>query len=59
MSGIGIVIMSIYLTIDTQLILGGKRYQIEIDDYIIGVIYLYTDIVAFFLVILQTLSCRQ
>ena len=51
--GIGVLIYSIYLVIDTQLIMGGKRYAIEIDDYIVGAIILYTDIITIFIYLLQ------
>jgi len=45
---IGVILFSFYLLFDTQLIMGGKRYEIEIDDYIIGAIILYTDIITIF-----------
>ena len=54
--GIGVLIYSIYLVMDTQLIMGGKRYAIEIDDYILGALILYTDIIMIFLYILKMLS---
>ena len=57
--GIGILIYSIYLVIDTQLIMGGKRYEVEIDDYVLGAIILYTDIIMIFLYILQALSDKR
>ena len=49
----GVIIYSIYLIVDTQLIMGGKRYEIELDDYILGAIILYTDIVMLFLYLIQ------
>ena len=55
---IGVIIFSIYLVIDTQLIMGGKRYQVEIDDYILGAIILYTDIIMIFLYLIRILSKR-
>ena len=54
--GIGVLIYSIYLVIDTQLIMGGKRYELEIDDYILAAFILYTDIIMIFLYILRLLS---
>jgi FtsH-binding integral membrane protein len=51
--GIAVVIFSFYLLFDTQLIMGGKRYEIEIDDYILGAIILYTDIITIFLYLLR------
>lgn len=55
----GVIIYSIYLVIDTQLIMGGKRYQIELDDYILGAIILYTDVVMLFLYLLQLIGGRR
>ena len=55
---VGVIIYSIYLVIDTQLIMGGKRYEIEIDDYILGAIILYTDIIMIFLYLLRIMSKR-
>ena len=57
--GLGILIYSIYLVIDTQLIMGGKRYEVEIDDYVLGALILYTDIIMIFLYILQALSNKR
>ncbi len=54
--GIGILIYSIYLVMDTQLIMGGKRYEVDIDDYVLAAIILYTDIIMIFLYILQALK---
>ncbi len=51
--GISVLIFSFYLIFDTQLIMGGKRYEIEIDDYILGAIILYTDIITIFLYLLR------
>jgi FtsH-binding integral membrane protein len=53
---IGVVVFGIYLVMDTQMIVGGKaerRYQINHDDYIIGALTLYLDIIQIFLFILQ------
>ena len=36
--------------------MGGKRYEIEIDDYILGAIILYTDIIMIFLYLLRIMS---
>jgi protein lifeguard len=50
---IGVILFSFYLLFDTQLIMGGKRYEIEIDDYIVGAIILYTDIITIFIYLLR------
>ena len=46
----------IFLIFDTQLIVGGRAHQLEIDDYIIGALSLYIDIVRLFIEILQILQ---
>jgi len=53
--GIG-AIYSIYLIIDTQLILGGRNKELTLDNYILGAIMLYIDIVQLFLEILKIIG---
>ena len=53
---ISVVLFGIYLIYDIQLIVGGKRYQLEIDDYIIGALALYIDIIRIFIEILRILQ---
>jgi len=51
-----VVLYGFYLLYDTQLIIGGKTYELSIDDYILGAIIIYVDIVVLFLRILEILS---
>lgn len=51
-----LIIFSLYLIYDTQLIVGQKRRRIENDDYILAVMMLYLDIINIFLDILRLLS---
>jgi len=53
---VGVVLMGIFLVYDTQLIMGNKQYKLSEDDYIIGALALYTDIINIFLYLLQLLS---
>lgn len=54
---VGVFIFGIYLIIDTQLILGGKRqYSLDKDDYIMGAMILYLDIINIFLYLLEILK---
>lgn len=54
---IGALLFSFYLIIDTQMIVGGNhKSQISPEEYIFGVITLYTDIINIFLYILQILN---
>ena len=58
---IGVILFSFYLIYDTQLIIGGKhkKYQFDKDDYILGALALYLDIINLFLYILEILSSRS
>ncbi len=53
---LGCVLFGIYLVIDTQLIVGGGRYELSLDDYVAGALMLYIDIIQIFLYILSLLS---
>ena len=59
MSCLGCVLFGVYLIFDTQLVVGGKNYQLEIDDYVIGALCLYIDIVRLFLEILRLLQLTR
>lgn len=48
-----VLLFGIYLIIDTQLILGGKRISLSIDEYVAAAMLLYIDIITIFLYILQ------
>lgn len=53
----GALLFSIYLIIDTQMIVGGShKNQISPEEYIFGAITLYTDIINIFMFILQLLG---
>lgn len=53
---LGAALFAIYLVIDTQLIVGGGRYELSMDDYIAGALLLYIDIIQIFLYILSALG---
>ena len=50
---ISLGLFSVYIIHDTQLIIGNKSYKLSEDDYILGVINLYLDIIIIFLDILS------
>lgn len=54
-----VLVYGIYIIIDTQLIAGGGRYKLTTDDYILGSLYLYVDIIGLFLHILRLLGERR
>jgi len=47
------ILFGIYLIYDTQLILGGKYDQLDLEDYILGALLLYSDIIGLFIQLLQ------
>ncbi|KAL7068017.1 hypothetical protein ACR3K2_14490 [Cryptosporidium serpentis] len=55
---LGVVISSLYIVYDTQLIIGGKhrKYKFSIDDYIFATLSLYLDIVNIFAYLLTIFS---
>jgi len=54
-----VVVASIYLIADTQAIMGGHRYSLSLDDYVLGVILLYTDIIMIFVNLLNLIGKRR
>jgi FtsH-binding integral membrane protein len=54
--GVGVFLFSIYLIIDTQMIMGGKSVELNVDEYALAALLLYIDIITIFLYILQLLS---
>ena len=61
--GLGLIIAiafsglySFYLIIDTQLIMGDRKYQMKLDNYLMGATLLYANIVGLFLNLLRILN---
>jgi FtsH-binding integral membrane protein len=52
----GILIYSLYIIYDTQLILGNKTFEYNVDDYCLAALNLYIDIIYMFIKILQLIS---
>lgn len=55
-SSLAVVLYGFYLIYDTQLVMGGKRFELDMDDYVIGALILYIDIIEIFIQILKLLS---
>jgi FtsH-binding integral membrane protein len=53
---LGIIIVGMFIIYDTQLIAGQKKYKLSYDEYIIGALMLYTDIITMFLCILSLMG---
>lgn len=56
---IGVMLFGVYLIIDTQMILGGRTISLSIDEYCLGAMLLYIDIIQIFLYILELLSKKD
>jgi FtsH-binding integral membrane protein len=56
---LGVLVYSLYLIYDTQLILGNKTYEYSVDDYCLAALNLYIDIIYMFIKILQILAIIQ
>ena len=59
LNSIGVLLMSLYLIYDTQLVVGNKRHLIDIDDYIYGALLIYLDIISLFIRILRLLGSKK
>jgi len=55
----GILIYGFYLIYDTQLIMGGGKYALTLDDYVLAALVIYIDIVVLFIRILSILGQRR
>jgi FtsH-binding integral membrane protein len=53
---LGILIYSLYIIYDTQLIIGNKTFAYNVDDYCLAALNLYIDIIYMFIKILQLIS---
>ena len=59
---LGLLFYSIYLIIDTMMIVGGKSangYELDMDEYIMGALMLYIDIIMIFIYILRILGAAS
>ena len=55
-AGFGVCLYGLYLIYDTQLIVGKKTHELTVDDYILGALFIYLDVVMIFLYVLEILS---
>lgn len=53
------VVYGVYIIIDTQHILGGGQHKLSTDDYILGSLILYIDIIGLFLQLLRLLGEKE
>lgn len=59
-SSIGVILFSLYLIYDTQLMIGGDhKYSISPEDYILATLTLYLDIINIFIYILSIIAATS
>jgi len=59
-AGIGAIIFSVYLIIDTQLMMGGQhKFSISPEEYVFAAICIYLDILNLFLYILRIMGKKK
>ena len=54
--GIGALLMAIFLAIDTQMLMGNKRFKYSEEDYVNAALQIYLDVSYMFMYILQLLG---
>lgn len=54
-----VVIYGVYLIIDTQLLVGKGRYRLSMEDYIIGALMIYVDMIGLFIYLLRILGAMR
>ena len=59
LSCILVVFYGLFLIYDTQLIAGGGKYSLGLDDYIVGALIIYVDIMGMFLELLKLFGDRN
>lgn len=52
----GVIIFGLYLIMDIQMVIGDKKRKIQKDDYIIGAMMLYIDVIQIFMYLLQLIG---
>jgi FtsH-binding integral membrane protein len=58
-SGLSVILFGLYLIYDVQIIVGGGRYEISEEDYILAALIVYLDIVMLFLHILELIGDKN
>ena len=58
-SGLGAIIYGFYLVMDTQMLIGGGRYELSPEDYVIAALIIYLDIIVLFLHILRAIGDKK
>ena len=59
LSALLVVFYGLYLIYDTQLVAGGGQHELSYDDYIVGALLIYVDIMMLFLELLKLFGDRN
>jgi FtsH-binding integral membrane protein len=54
-----VLVYGLYIIVDVQLIAGEGQYNLSTDDYILGSLYLYIDIIGMFIRILRLIGKKK
>ena len=55
---LGIIFMA-YMVIETQLIMGNKKHSLTLDNYTLGAVFLYVNVIGLFLSLLRLFGNRR
>lgn len=55
---LGVLIFSLFLVYDTQLLVGGGKYQLNEEEYVFGALTIYIDVIQIFLYLLEIFGRR-
>jgi len=53
---IGVLIFSMFLVYDTQMLIGGRKYELTEEEYVFGALTIYIDVIQIFLYLLSILG---
>ena len=56
LSGLVLIFYGIFLIYDVQLVAGRGKHRLTVDDYVLGALLIYTDIILLFLEILKVMG---
>eukprot|EP00351_Strombidinopsis_sp_SopsisLIS2011_P000576 CAMPEP_0116888808 /NCGR_PEP_ID=MMETSP0463-20121206/24007_1 /TAXON_ID=181622 /ORGANISM="Strombidinopsis sp, Strain SopsisLIS2011" /LENGTH=100 /DNA_ID=CAMNT_0004554297 /DNA_START=480 /DNA_END=782 /DNA_ORIENTATION=- len=59
LAGLSVVLFGIFLIYDVQLVMGKGSYALGYDDYIIGALVIYMDVIGIFLELLKILAATK
>ena len=55
---IGVLVFSLFLVYDTQLLVGGRKYELSEEEYVFAALTIYIDVIQIFLYLLELFGRR-